>query len=215
MDVLKTFKTGVKCNNLPRLLHQQPQPKVPQTPHPNSPPRTNLKNFSHAGMPTNCSFARPATQSSSTLTRSMIIKRRIKSNLLLFFTLIAVAIGILLGLYLRSLELRSFQKTYFGFLGELFLRMLKFVIVPLIGSSLVCGIASLGASKITVKVASRAFIYYIGTTFLAVVLGLVLVMFIKPGNRVKTGTSDVSGEFSNPLIGRKISPLDTIFDLFR
>lgn len=78
------------------------------------------------------------SSSRSTMTRSTVTKRRMRSNLLLFFTIIGCFAGIALGAYARTLRLKPVEKAYFGFPGELFLRMLKFAIVPLIASSLVC-----------------------------------------------------------------------------
>jgi Na+/H+-dicarboxylate symporter len=107
--------------------------------------------------------------------KSFRLKKYLKNNLNLIFTISSVVIGILLGLILkRYTNLNSLQKQYFGFPGEIFLRMLKFIILPLVMSSLICGIAGLERQKAS-KIASRAFIYYFSTTVIAVVLGLILV----------------------------------------
>ncbi len=75
-------------------------------------------------------------------------KKRIKENMLLIFTIRSVLLGILIGFILRSqTNLNTAQKQYFGFPGEIFLRMLKFIILPLIMSSLICGIANLGQAN--------------------------------------------------------------------
>jgi DAACS family dicarboxylate/amino acid:cation (Na+ or H+) symporter len=67
------------------------------------------------------------------------------------------------------------------FVGDLFMRALKMLIVPLIVTSVVSGIASLqgvqGFGRLGMKTAG----FYIGTSFLAIVLGLVLVNVVRPG----------------------------------
>ena len=89
--------------------------------------------------------------------------------------------------------------------------MLKFLILPLLGSSLITGIAGLGTSKAG-KVAVRALIYYFSTTVIAVVLGLVLVTSIKPGSR--NSFNETQSDY-DPLKGEKVTTQDTILDLIR
>lgn len=140
-------------------------------------------------------------------------KKQVKENILLFLTILSVVLGVGIGFLIRNFtNFAPPQRQYFGFLGELFLRMLKFLILPLIGSSLICGIASLGTASKTGKVASRAFIYYLSTTFIAAILGLILVSSIKPGLRSKK-PSDFKPV--DALNGKKISPVDIILDLVR
>ena len=141
-----------------------------------------------------------------------ILKKQLKENILLIATVLAVAIGIGLGFILRAYtNFKPPVKAYFGFPGDIFLRMLKFLILPLISSSLISGIAGLGTARAG-KIAARALIYYFATTVLAVVLGLVLVSTIQPGNRTKIDTSATS---FNPLGNEKIQTVDTILDLIR
>lgn len=73
-----------------------------------------------------------------------------------------------------------------GFAGELFMNMLKLLILPLIVASLICALASLDTSA-SGRVGRRALIYYMVTTLLAVVLGIALVSTIKPGSSGKAG----------------------------
>jgi Na+/H+-dicarboxylate symporter len=68
-----------------------------------------------------------------------------------------------------------------GFLGDLFLRLLKMIIIPLIFTSLVSGIASLGDVRAVGRVGIRTLVYYTLSTTLAIVVGLTLVNIIKPG----------------------------------
>ena len=109
------------------------------------------------------------------------IIRALKENILLLFTISSIGIGIGLGFILRaSTNFSPPVKAYFGFPGEIFLRSLKFLILPLISSSLITGIAGLGTQK-TGKIAVRALIFYFCSTFSAVIVGLILVSTIKPG----------------------------------
>ena len=141
------------------------------------------------------------------------ISKQLRENLLLIATVIGVVIGIGLAFILREYAtLTNIEKSYFGFPGELFLRMLKFLILPLIGSSLITGIAGLGTAKAG-KVAGRALLYYFATTVIAVIMGLVLVTTIQPGKNNKASETD--DNFDDPLKGEKVTTQDTILDLIR
>ncbi len=67
------------------------------------------------------------------------------------------------------------------FVGDLFMRALKMIIVPLIVTSVVAGIASLQGVKGFGRLGAKTIGFYMGSSFLAIVLGLVLVNLIRPG----------------------------------
>lgn len=89
--------------------------------------------------------------------------------------LIALFAGLVLGWAAPSLALAI------GFLGDLFLRLLKMIIIPLIFTSLVSGIASLGDARSVGRVGIRTLVYYTLSTTLAISMGLALVNLIRPG----------------------------------
>nr|XP_027223218.1 excitatory amino acid transporter 1-like [Penaeus vannamei] len=111
------------------------------------------------------------------------VKQAIRNNLLPILTISGVTGGILLGFILRFSRSERWSKRevmYVGYLGELFLRALKALIIPLIVSSLVSAIGSLDLS-LSKKIGLRAIAYYITTTVSAVILGIILVVTIHPG----------------------------------
>ncbi|KAK2502345.1 hypothetical protein MC885_018417 [Smutsia gigantea] len=89
--------------------------------------------------------------------------------------------GIVMGVLVREYsKLSNLEKFYFAFPGEILMRMLKLIILPLIVSSMITGVASLD-SNVSGKIGLRAIIYYFCTTFIAVILGIVLVLSVQPG----------------------------------
>lgn len=77
-----------------------------------------------------------------------------------------------------------------GFLGDLFLRLLKMIIIPLIFTSLVSGIASLGDLRAVGRVGVRTVVYYTLSTTLAIAVGLTLVNIIQPGAHLDFASSE-------------------------
>jgi len=84
-----------------------------------------------------------------------------------------------------------------GFLGDLFLRLLKMIIIPLIFTSLVSGIASLGTARSVGRVGIRTIFYYTVSTTLAITVGLTLVNIIQPGIHLElAGAGELPEGFS-------------------
>lgn len=89
--------------------------------------------------------------------------------------LFAFVIAIILGLVFDS-SIEVIQP-----LGDLFIRLIKFIIVPLILSSLIVGVASTGDAKTLGRIGTKTVGYYLVTTSIAIIIGLVLAFIISPG----------------------------------
>ncbi|KAM4848794.1 excitatory amino acid transporter 3 isoform X2 [Urocitellus parryii] len=136
-------------------------------------------------------------------------KRFLKNNWLLLSTVAAVVLGIAIGVLVREYsKLSNLEKFYFAFPGEILMRMLKLIILPLIISSMITGVAALDSS-VSGKIGLRAVVYYFCTTIIAVILGIVLVVSIKPGVTQKVSEIDRMG--STP----EVSTVDAMLDLIR
>lgn len=98
-----------------------------------------------------------------------------RSNKLLIQILLGITFGVLLGGFFPPFG------QGVAFLGELFIRSLMMLVVPLVIASMVVGIGSLGDIRQMGEMGSKTLIYYISTTAIAVVLGLILVNVIQPG----------------------------------
>ena len=106
-----------------------------------------------------------------------------KSSGLTLATLFGVIGGVIFGLSLRYFSVEPWtdrEVMYVSYIGELFLRMLKALILPLIVPSLITAVGSLDLS-LSGRVGGRAIVYYMATTVLAVMLGIILVTTIHPG----------------------------------
>uniref|UniRef100_A0A8D0G706 Amino acid transporter n=1 Tax=Sphenodon punctatus TaxID=8508 RepID=A0A8D0G706_SPHPU len=112
------------------------------------------------------------------------VKSYLLRNFFVLFTIIGVIVGIILGFALRSYKMSYREVKYFSFPGELLMRMLQMLVLPLIVSSLVTGVAALD-SKASGKMGLRAVIYYMSTTVIAVLIGIIMVVIIHPGKGSK------------------------------
>lgn len=136
----------------------------------------------------------------------------LRTNLLTLMTVGGVVAGAVLGVILRNVREEGWSDReimYISFLGDIFLRMLKCLILPLIASSLISAIASLDLS-LSGKIAARTVAFYLTTTFCAVVLGIIMVVSIQPGankedSDIDSGTTSV----------RNVTTVDTLLDLIR
>jgi len=101
---------------------------------------------------------------------------------ILIAMLVAVPFGLLTG---------QSGANAVGWLGELFLRLLKMVVVPLILFSIVSGVTGVGSIKGVGRIGLKTVIYYLMTSALAIMVGLLLANLIHPGD---PNLIDLAGE---------------------
>ncbi len=91
------------------------------------------------------------------------------------FMFIGIIGGALFGFLLPELSVQT------ALIGELFLRLLSLLVVPVIVLSMLAGVFNLKGSENIARIGLKAILYYATTTALAVVVGLTLVNIIQPG----------------------------------
>ncbi|XP_026505027.1 excitatory amino acid transporter 1 isoform X1 [Terrapene carolina triunguis] len=128
--------------------------------------------------------------------RTLLAKKKVQSitkddvkgylvrNAFVLFTVTGVIVGTILGFGLRPYKMTYREVKYFSFPGELLMRMLQMLVLPLIVSSLVTGTAALD-NKASGKMGMRAIVYYMTTTIIAVIIGIIIVVIIHPGKGTK------------------------------
>ena len=104
--------------------------------------------------------------------------------------LVGLVLGVLAGLGLGAPGV-GIAKTWIAPFGTIFMNMIKMVIVPLVFSSLVLGIAGLGDVKKIGRIGAKTVGYYLSTTAFAIVLGLILGTLIDPGAGLALPGADV------------------------
>ena len=104
--------------------------------------------------------------------------------------LIGMFVGILFGFIALNFGFQDFVGNWIKPLGTIFVKLLKLIAVPLIVASLIKGISDLKDISKFKNIGVRTIIIYIGTTVLAITVGLVLVNIIQPGNGISQETVD-------------------------
>lgn len=106
---------------------------------------------------------------------------------------IGFLVGIVLGVFFSAI---GFQSEYIEMLGNLFIKLVKMLIVPLLVSSMVCGIASMQNGKKLGRVFLKAGFLYLVMTGLAILLGIMAVKLtgVGQGMALETGSIEVKGK---------------------
>lgn len=96
-------------------------------------------------------------------------------NIILVAMIVGAILGVIGGLWLGDFMLSI------KFLGTIFLNALKMVVIPLVVASMIVGVTSLGDVRTIGRTGGKTLAFYITTTGLSVMVGLVLVNIIQPG----------------------------------
>ncbi|HSH83639.1 MAG TPA: cation:dicarboxylase symporter family transporter, partial [Guyparkeria sp.] len=110
----------------------------------------------------------------------------------------AFVMGALLGPEAAGIPLLSI----YAFVGGMFLDALKMLVVPLITASIISAVASLGSASVVGALAGRTIVYYLFSTLLAVVIGLLVMNLLQPG---MSGGQPLAQTAALPPIGDEVS----------
>lgn len=105
-----------------------------------------------------------------------------KNNSMLWKVTFAILLAVVVGRFTGNAEFLGTKVVHiYAFLGQLFLNALKLLMVPLVGSSIIHGLSQMGKDQSFGRLGAKTFFFYILTTLLAVLTGLVAVNLIQPG----------------------------------
>ena len=93
---------------------------------------------------------------------------------------LGLVLGVIAGIFLHQYP-NPVVMTAFTFIGQLFIRLIQMVVIPLVISAIVIGITSVGDSKQLGKLGTKMVFYYAIITVIAVIIGAVLALVFKPG----------------------------------
>jgi proton glutamate symport protein len=99
-----------------------------------------------------------------------------------------IAIGMLVGILVGAVFADG--AVMLRPIGDLFLRLIRLVVVPLVFSSLLVGTATVGDPKKLGRIGGKTMLYYLCTTAIAIVIGLVLANVVQPGAGIDAGAQE-------------------------
>jgi Na+/H+-dicarboxylate symporter len=131
--------------------------------------------------------------------------------------LIALLLAIIAGVLAFDPSKTSLAYRVFDFIGLAFLNALKMLIVPLIMSSIICGIANIGEQGGVGRLGIKTVGYYMTTSLLSILIGLLFVNILSPGiidgepARERIGLSAETDEITDRIGGRGAGDIAGIF----
>ena len=137
--------------------------------------------------------------------------------------LIGLVLGVLWGIISVSTAIPSTLTTnYIEPIGSVFIALLKMVAMPLVLASLIVGVASMNDFNKLSRIGGRTIAIYIGTTMMAITVGLLLVNIVRPGvqlpddtrnNLMQLYAQNVASSLESASTLEKQSPLQPIVDI--
>ncbi|MCK6372673.1 MAG: dicarboxylate/amino acid:cation symporter [Zoogloea sp.] len=118
-----------------------------------------------------------------------------KMNRLTTLIGIALLLGVIVGYACNTFAGSPAQAkeiaSYFGILTDIFLRLIKMIIAPLVFATLVAGLAGMGDSKTVGRIGAKALGWFVGASFCSLLLGLVFANLLQPGAHLGVPLPDV------------------------
>src|SRR6201986_4675869 len=108
--------------------------------------------------------------------------------------LIGMLLGIVVGYACHTLwpdpATAKTISDYISLMTDVFLRLIKMIIAPLVFSTLVVGVAHMGDPKIVGRIGAKAMAWFISASLVSLLLGLVLVNILRPGDNLNLPLPD-------------------------
>jgi proton glutamate symport protein len=117
---------------------------------------------------------------------------------------VGLGLGIVLGGFFPS-DAHPFAYELFRFLSKAFIALIKGLIVPLLLSTIVVGIAQMGDLRAVGRVGGKALLYFEVVTTFALAIGLVIADVLRPGDHLPLDVSHGGVDLAKPMNGWEIA----------
>jgi Na+/H+-dicarboxylate symporter len=117
---------------------------------------------------------------------------------LTLFILIGMAFGILVGFVINQSfnESAAVAADYLKLLPDIFLKLIKMIIAPLVFATIVTGIAGMGDSTALGRIGGKALAWFISASLISLGLGMLLVNLLRPGERLSLTAAGPVGDLA-------------------
>jgi Na+/H+-dicarboxylate symporter len=119
-------------------------------------------------------------------------------NRITLYILIAMVAGIVIGYFVNQYYdgkpdvARDAALQPFSLLADIFLRMVKMIIAPLVFTTLVVGVAKQGSVQSVGRIGGKTLLWFVCFSFISLMLGMILVNFFQPGSAMNLALPDAS-----------------------
>ncbi|SHH62104.1 dicarboxylate/amino acid:cation symporter [Winogradskyella jejuensis] len=139
--------------------------------------------------------------------------------------IIGMILGIIFGFIMNSVNGQQFVTDWIAPFGKIFINLLKLIAVPLILASLIKGISDLKDISKIKAMGLRTILIYVGTTLVAIIIGLSIVNVVKPGTGMPAETIEniklkyandagVTDKLMKASAQQDAGPLQALVDIF-
>lgn len=136
--------------------------------------------------------------------------------------LLGMFLGVIIGILATQFNISHIVSNWITPFGEIFIRLLKLIAIPLVLLSLIKGIGSLQDVSKLATIGVKTISLYVASTIISIVIGVILVSTIRPGRMVSAETSqNLYGAFANDIDSKMdvveqlntMSPLQPLVDI--
>src|SRR4051812_28998607 len=113
-----------------------------------------------------------------------------KRSRLIIYIIVAMAAGLILG-YVLNLQLtgrkpEDIDKALqpLSLLPDIFLRLIKMIVAPLVLTTLIVGVARVGDIKSVGRIGGKTLLWFVSASLVSLLLGMLLVNFFQPGQHM-------------------------------
>ncbi|MDC0482664.1 dicarboxylate/amino acid:cation symporter [Gammaproteobacteria bacterium] len=129
------------------------------------------------------------------------------SKIIFFFLFLGFLAGLFINIGDSFLGINLYN--FLDLVGKIFLNSLKMIVVPLIMSSLIYNISSFSSADDLSNIGIKTIVFYLVTSFSAIIIGITVVNFIEPGLINGSGAANIVGLSANHNISEIINSQDS------
>ena len=97
---------------------------------------------------------------------------------------LGIFVGYLCNTFAANADSAKTISGYFGVVADIFLRLIKMIIAPLVFATLVSGIAHMGDTKAIGRIGLKAMLWFVCASFVSLLIGLIMVNILRPGDNL-------------------------------
>lgn len=112
----------------------------------------------------------------------------------------------------KIIQARDSKVEPFSLIADIFLRLIKMIVAPLVFTTLVVGVAKLGDIRSVGRIGGKTLLWFIGASLMSLLLGMIMVNLFEPGLNMNLPLPDAAE--STGLVGARLSLREFLYHVF-